>query len=272
MLMRQDIILPAVVVMAVCWSNSSLSGDGSSTIRHGQSPSTPSLKRTLDKLARHEQVTIVALGDSNTEFTWHTGGRLNWVGLLQESLFEKHGANMVMMINAGLCGGTAVEALNRLDRDVIRFHPDLVIIAFSMNDAFRGEAGLEPFSQAIRKIVQILRDKCGCDILLRTTNPVVVVNQPNLPPGIKPGDEWPGMHHAMYAKRLVELGTELNCPVVDHYTLWTQTKRRRDWGQDPNHLWMRMSDAFHPNALGHVCFYREMAHFFEVPPSFPWEK
>ena len=105
-------------------------------------PSTPRLQRTLAKLDRKEQVTIVALGDSNTELTWHTAGRLNWTGLLQEALFEKHGGNRVMLINAGRCGDTAVGALQRLDRDVLRFHPDLVIIAFSMNDAGQGEAGL----------------------------------------------------------------------------------------------------------------------------------
>jgi len=33
----------------------------------------------LSKLARGEQVTIVALGDSNTELTFHTRGHLNWV-------------------------------------------------------------------------------------------------------------------------------------------------------------------------------------------------
>lgn len=235
-------------------------------------PSPPRLKRTLDKLKHKEQVTIVVLGDSNTELTWHTAGRLNWVGLLQEALFEKHGGNRVFTINAGRCGGTAADALTRLDRDVIRFQPDLVIIAFSMNDGGQGPAGLESFSSAIREIVRKLRDQCGCEILLCTTNPVVVSNEPGVPKDRRPGSEWPGMHHHLYAKRLVELAAELDCPVVDHYTLWTQAERRTDWGQDPNHLWMRMSDAIHPNALGHLCFFREMAHLFEVPEYFPWEK
>ena len=52
------------------------------------------MKQFLDKLKRQEQITIVALGDSNTELTWHTAGRLNWVGLLQEALFETYGRNL----------------------------------------------------------------------------------------------------------------------------------------------------------------------------------
>lgn len=228
--------------------------------------------RTAGKFQRKEQVIVVALGDSNTELTWHTAGRLNWVGLLCEAFFEKYGGNSLIAINAGQCGDTAVSSLGRLDRDVIRFQPDLVIIGFSMNDGVQGEAGLPDFSSAIRQIVQRLREKCGCDLLLRTTNPIVVVNEPDLPKGRVSGNEWPGASHSRYAQRLVELGAELKCPVVDHYSLWTGLPRRRDWGQDPNHLWMRMSDAVHPNALGHLAFYREMAPLFDLPTRFPWEE
>src|SRR5689334_25221040 len=99
------------------------------------------MKQLLEKLKHKEPVTIVALGDSNTELTWHTAGRLNWVGLLQYALFEKLGSNHAMVINAGRCGDTAVGALVRLDRDVIRFQPDLVIVAFGMSDAGQGESG-----------------------------------------------------------------------------------------------------------------------------------
>jgi lysophospholipase L1-like esterase len=231
----------------------------------------PGLGKTLGKLARGEPVTIVALGDSNTELTWHTAGRLNWVGLLQEALFEKHGANLATVINAGRCGDTAAAAVTRLDRDVTRFRPDLVIVAFSMNDAFQGKAGLAAFSEGIRRIVGELREKCACEVLLRTTNPVVAMNAPELPRGHVPGEEPPGLAHELYAARLVKLGRELRCPVVDHYALWKGARRRRDWGQDPNHLWMRMSDAAHPNALGHLCFYRELAPLFGLPARFPWE-
>jgi lysophospholipase L1-like esterase len=228
-------------------------------------------ERTAARLAANEQVTIVALGDSNTELTWHTGGRLNFLGLLQEALFEKHGGNRVITINAGCCGGTAPQALERLQRDVLRFAPDLVIVSFGMNDARRGPEGLQAYADAGREIVNAVRSQCGSDVLLRTSNPVVVPHMPQLPEGGRPGHEWPGLAHAAYAQRLVELAAELGCPVVDHYSAWVQAPRRTDWGQDPNHLWIRMSDAIHPNALGHLCFYREMAPLFELPPAFPWE-
>ncbi len=42
----------------------------------------PGLERFLAKLDAGQQVTVVALADSNTEQTFHTRGALNFVGLL----------------------------------------------------------------------------------------------------------------------------------------------------------------------------------------------
>ena len=61
--------------------------------------------------------------------------------------------------------------------------------------------------------------------------------------------------------------------MVDHYTLWLRAADRdKGLTQPTNHLWNRMSDAVHPGALGHLCFYRELAPLVELPLDFPWEK
>ncbi len=49
--------------------------------------------RLIEKLEKGEQVTIVALGDSNTEQTFHTRGQMSWPYLLQTALYMKYGAN-----------------------------------------------------------------------------------------------------------------------------------------------------------------------------------
>jgi len=98
------------------------------------------MQRTLTKLAAGEHVTIVALGDSITEITFHTRGHMNWVGLLSEAILATYGNGVCTLINAGKCGSSYSEALQRLDRDVLRFAPDLVIVALGMNDAGRGRA------------------------------------------------------------------------------------------------------------------------------------
>ena len=217
-----------------------------------------------------DRVTIVALGDSITELTWHTRGRLNWTGLLHEALFEKYGRNRVFMINAGKCGDTAAAALPRLDRDVLRFSPDLVIVSFGMNDAVAGPEGLPAFGKATREIIRRCRE-AGAAVLLRTPNPVVSGLWPYMTQGLPAGDEMPGNFQGQYAETLIRIASETKCPIVDHYTLWMRAQFEEHLEQT-NTRWLRMSDEVHPGWQGHLVFYREMAPLFGLPGKFPWEE
>ena len=233
------------------------------------------MKETLRKLSKGEHVTIVALGDSITELTFHTRGRMNWVGLLSEALFEEYGNGVCSMINSGKCASSYMESLTRLDRDVLRFEPDLVILALGMNDAGAGVVGLERFKDNVRETVRRIRDAGSCDILIRTPNPVVTVHGLPLPEEQRfPGEVWenPDRPLAAYAETLVSLAEELNCACVDHYSLWSQKDHSfKHPVANSSKLWMRMGDAIHPGYLGHLAFFREIAPLFEVSPYFPWE-
>ena len=225
----------------------------------------PGLERFLAKLDAGEQVTMVALGDSNTEQTFHTRGALNFFGLLQCGLLDKYGANKVIAINAGCCGEGAPGGLARLDRDVLRFAPDLVIICYWDTDM-----------NALRQIVQRLQATGKTDVLLRTPQPVVVPNMPAVP-GVNPplvaNTEWPGDGKDLNARNTVALAQELGVPVVDHYSAWlaADTAHEGPPVSNPNKLWMLMSDATHPGPLGHLFFYRQLAPFFGLPEKLPWE-
>lgn len=221
------------------------------------------MERLLAKLEKGEQVTIVALGDSNTELTFHTRGRLNWPLLLQESLFEKYGPNRVIMINAARCGTSASDGLQRLERDVFRFKPDLLIVCYWGADM-----------QPMREIVEKSRAAGIPELLLRTPNPVIAPNMPDVDPPVKPGKEWPGSDVGEISRKIVALAREMNVPVCDHYSAWIQadSEHRGPATTDPNKLWMRMSDASHPNDLGHLIFYRELAPFFGLPDRLSWEE
>ncbi|OPZ87602.1 MAG: hypothetical protein BWY76_00380 [bacterium ADurb.Bin429] len=216
----------------------------------------------LAKLAKGEQVTIVALGDSNTELTFHTRGHLNYVGLLQAALLEKYGPNRVIMINAGCCGEGAAGGLARLDRDVLRFKPDLVIICY-------WDGQMAP----LRQIVEKIRAAGPTEVLLRTPNPIVAPNMPAVTPRVAAGNEWPGTGKSVVADSILALGAELGVPVVDHYHAWLAADRAHDGppATNPNKLWMRMSDATHPGPLGHLAFYRELAPYFGLPEKLSWE-
>jgi lysophospholipase L1-like esterase len=216
----------------------------------------------LSKLEKGQQVTIVALGDSNTELTFHTRGCLNWVYLLQVALLEKYGPNRVIMIDAGCCGEGAAGGLARLERDVLRFQPDLVIICY-------WDGQMEPLKQIVEKI----HAAGPAEILLRTPNPVVAPNMPAVTPPVAAGKEWPGSDKGAVAEKIVKLAAELHLPVVDHYRAWMEADSSHNGppSVNPNKLWMRMSDATHPGPLGHLAFYRELAPFFGLPEKLSWE-
>ena len=234
------------------------------------------MQAILGKLKRGEHVTIVALGDSITEDTFHTRGRMNWVGLLREAIFEAYGNGLCTMVNSGVCGSSYREALTRLDRDVLRFAPDLVILALGMNDAIRGREGLAEFTEDVRRCVARIRAETTAEILIRTPNPVVTVHGLPLPvEQARPGRAWehPGRPVGAYAEALVRLAAELGAACVDHYRLWTErTWVVRQPVADPTGLWPRMGDAIHPGWLGHLAFFRELAPLFGVAKYFPWEE
>ena len=205
------------------------------------------------------------LGDSNTEQTFHTRGALNFFGLLQCALLDKYGANQVIAINAACCGEGAAGGLARLDRDVLRFDPDLVIICYWDEEM-----------TALRQIVQRLQATGHTEVLLRTPQPIVVPNMPAIPcadPPLVANSEWPANGKEQVAARIVALGEELGVPVVDHYTAWltADTAHPGPPVSNPNRLWMLMSDATHPGPLGHLFFYRQLALFFGLPEKLPWE-
>lgn len=233
------------------------------------------LTRTLEKLRAGDFVTIVALGDSNTAVTFHTQGRMTWVDYLNEALFEAYGADVCTVINAAQCGSGSARGLERLERDCLRYAPDCVIIGYGMNDAIGGLERLDGFRDRMREMVGAIRARCGSEIVLRTPNPVVTVHGVPLPSEQPaPGKAWESPRRTLkeYAAALVALGAELDCPVVDHYTLWTtQQFHVKHPVADPTGLWPRMADAIHPGALGHLIFFRELAPVFEVSPVFPWE-
>lgn len=116
-------------------------------------------------------VLIVALGDSVTQGVMEQNV-LDSDGvyhhLLQQELESFFPTTTFSTINAGVSGGNAPQALERLDRDVLRHDPDLVLVAFGLNDACLGLEGLPIFTAALRKIVSRIQQETSSDIVLLT--------------------------------------------------------------------------------------------------------
>ncbi len=75
----------------------------------------------------------------------------------------------VTVINAGISGDRAPHGLERLERDVLRYRPDLTVVCFCLNDCTGGLEALEDYKSALAGIFEKLR-AAGSDIIFMTPN------------------------------------------------------------------------------------------------------
>lgn len=234
------------------------------------------MEKTLAKLRSKQPITIVVVGDSNTLVSMNTQGRMNWVGYLTEALWEAYGDGLVTMINVSECGYNYVCLAENLDRKVLRWQPDLVICQLWLCGGNEKADARLAAKQAFRDIVGRLRESGGgeTEMLVCTPNPRVLCYGHVLPDDARPGEvyESPEWNTAQNTE-LVNLAHAAACTVVDHFSAW-QSKRYSfaHPGANPRGLWQRMIDSVHPNALGQLILFRELASVFQVSKHFPWEE
>ncbi len=214
-------------------------------------------------------VTIVAFGDSNTQQMHWTYGHCNWVGLLSMGLFSvfREGA---AVINSGRSGDSMAKGLLRLERDVLRFDPDVVIFGFGTNDS--ANTTPEAFKQETLEAIRRIRERRPeCVIVLRTQPPAIdmytgreeVIHHGN-------GREITIADRAAFAQATRDAASEAGTLLVDHYALWTASIESSCRGD----LCAIMGNPIHPNHLGHRRLYYEIAPVFNAYRRFffEWER
>ena len=73
----------------------------------------------------------------------------------------------INIINGGISGGGAPEGLARIERDVLRFSPDLCVVCFGLNDCCRGD--IEAYRSSMTAIFDRLI-KENIEVILLTPN------------------------------------------------------------------------------------------------------
>jgi len=174
---------------------------------------------------------VVCFGDSVTGIYYHTGSRRAYPEMLELVLRRIAPQADIHVINAGVSGNTTVDALNRIEGDVIAHHPDLVTVMFGLNDMTR--VSLDDYRANIKSIVTKCRDT-GIEVVLVTPNNVIDT-------GTRPTEKL-----IQYCDALRELGTELQIPVCDIYQEFDAVR-----AHDAFQWRLLMSDEIHPNMDGH---------------------
>ncbi|MEI5994374.1 SGNH/GDSL hydrolase family protein [Candidatus Enterococcus mansonii] len=124
--------------------------------------------------------------------------------LITEGL-EAQNLEEITIINAGMPGDTTVDAMKRLDKEVLREKPDLVTIFFGANDTNRDNlVSLETFAENIETmIVKIGKEK----VILLTPPYVDCARKPNREDG----------RIREYAERVKAIAERYEIPVIDLY-------------------------------------------------------
>lgn len=186
------------------------------------------------RLTDGRQTRIVCFGDSITGVYYHTGSQRAWCDMLGHALQKANPRAHLQMINAGISGHTTVNAMARIERDVIVRNPHLVVVKFGMNDVVR--VPLETFRSNMREIVA----RC------RAAGAAVVLCTPN---GVSTNAARPEEKLSLFADVVRSIASEQQLPLVDFLQDWQQLRN-----DDPVAWSLMMSDAIHPNMNGHVRF------------------
>lgn len=200
-------------------------------------------------------VLIVALGDSVAQGAAGLNEILHegvYHAQLKRLLQQRYPQSIFSVINAGVGGETALGGLRRLDRDVLRHQPDLVLIAFGLNDAAAGaEEGLEHYAETMRDMIGRIRKDSDADIILVTPNMMASRDNDAVPECYRHLTEAflyfqnTGIL-AAYAQKLREVGQADNVPVADIYAAWAGLAAS---GVDTTA--MLANGLNHPNVEGH---------------------
>jgi len=155
---------------------------------------------------------IVAFGDS-IAYGWDVAEKHSYRQVLKRLLEAKYPDRKWQIFNRGVPGDTALGGINRMERDVGKIKPDLVLVGFGLNDAQMALFNERLFTpekhkEYMRKILHYLRDEIGCEVWFLTTT---LVDEVNLP------QDYCQMV-AAYNEQLTQLSREEKVKLIDLYT------------------------------------------------------
>lgn len=199
-------------------------------------------------------VVIVAFGDSVTQGYTRAGTlepKTVYHQQLKEKLETRYPLCTFSVINAGAAAQTATDALARLERDVIRYQPDLVIIGFGLNDAAMFDSDGSAFKQSLTIITKRLKAETDADIILLTPNFMVSADNPNIDPSERHYlADFLKVNRAGYLEQVAQIirdcARAFQLPLADVYAAWQALAAS---GTDPHSL--LANGLNHPNAAGH---------------------
>lgn len=197
------------------------------------------LPRTREKLRAGGKILFAAFGDSIT-----AGGEASEPSLIYwqrwaDELQREYPRAKVIATNVATGGDTTANGLARLQEKVLAKHPDLVLIAFGMNDANRPPFGVPvaTFAGNLRQMIDRIRSQTDAEIILTSAFP------PN------PNWHWASGKMEEYAWATEEVAREKRCAYAYVYNNWLRVAAKKK----PEDL--LGNNINHPNDFGHWIYF-----------------
>jgi lysophospholipase L1-like esterase len=132
----------------------------------------------------------------------------------------------INIINSGISGDNAAGGRKRLERDVLKHEPDLVVVGFALNDAFvGGRAGIDKYKEDLRYIINGIKER-GAECIVLTPNMMCTSVSPHLKdkPCADLAAELAKVQNGgvldLYAEAEREVAAECGATVCDVYSKW----------------------------------------------------
>lgn len=181
-------------------------------------------------------------GDSITHGAYHTMGWRDYTELFSERIRYELGRLNDIVINTAYSGNTTRHLLESFEWRVEQFQPHVVFVMIGTNDCCIDTDGLrvpiDEFKKNLEGLVQRIRAMNGAVPILQTTSPL-----------LKGGAPTREENFPKYMEMIRQVAQETDSPIIDHTDYWQQNDKMKS---NVSTYWM--SDAFHPNEMGHRVF------------------
>ena len=155
--------------------------------------------------------------------------------IMQSGMYGK-----VRVINSGISGDDTSEALSRVTSDVTAHNPNLVVIAFGLNDCQNKSMTSSNFRDNIHNMLAAIPSKTR--VILATSNTFLDTGQ----------SLWKDMNSSLdnYMDEIRAISSEKKLTLIDVNSVWKKQLR-----QDQRHMEYFYVDPTHPSAQGHRLIY-----------------
>lgn len=171
--------------------------------------------------------------------------------VLKERIEKEHPGLDIEYVNAGISGNSTVDALKRIEQDVIAQNPDVAVVCFGLNDV--AGMSLDEYVSNMEQIFGTLKEH-GIQVIYMTPNMYntyvhgdVLPNHADMAAVLArvQNENRPDLYYAEAMKKAEEYG----CVVVDAYGAW---KKLSEYGVDVTELLSNRLN--HPTRAMHRLF------------------